>query len=129
MKKISLVLLVCLFTFGVTNAGNSKIENEKDNEGIVVYNVSSFCKLIQKGNIEVVKYLIASGEDVNQKSKGLTPLMFAARHNKAEIAKLLINSGAKLNVKSKREMMTALQLAKRFKAVDVIKVLEAVDDK
>ena len=55
--------------------------------------------------------------------------MFAARHNKAEIAKLLINNGAKLNMKSEKERITALQLAKRFKAVDVIKFLEAAGNK
>jgi len=127
MKKIILPALVCLFTLGSLNATNTI--NTTPNNNIVVYNVSSFCKLIQKGNYEVVKYLVASGEDINQKSKGLTPLMYAARHNKAEIIKLLINNGAKLHVKSDKENMTALELAKKFKAREAIKAIESFTKK
>jgi ankyrin repeat protein len=62
--------------------------------------ISSFCKAIVKGDIELVKKLISLGEDVNQKSLGKTPAIFAARYNKAEILKLLIANGADLNIKS-----------------------------
>ncbi|WP_150451346.1 ankyrin repeat domain-containing protein [Arenibacter lacus] len=56
--------------------------------------LNSFCKAIIKGDIQTVKRLIALGEDVNKKSLGKTPVIFAARYNKAEIVKLLLDNGA-----------------------------------
>lgn len=126
MKKLILSTFICLLAFSTSSGAtsvNSKIETSYSVK--VGSTVSAFCKLIQMGNYEAVKSLIETGEDVNEKSNGLTPLMFAARHNKAKIAKLLIDSGAKLKTKSdKGGNMTALQIAKRSKAVDAIKVLK-----
>lgn len=129
MKKLILSMLVCSLAFSTVNATelNSKdIKNTEVVSGVTVnYNVNAFCKLIQQGNYGAVKSLIESGESVNRKSTGLTPLMFAARHNKAKIAKLLIENGAKLKTRSDRGKMTALDIAKRSKAIDAIKVIEA----
>lgn len=126
MKKLILPMLICLFTFSTINATDSNSETKIVKVEIVkTYEVSSFCKLIQMGDYEAVKALIKSGEDVNKKSNGLTPLMFAARHNKAKIAKLLIDNGAKIKTKSdKGGRMTALQIAERSKAIDAIKVIK-----
>ena len=76
------------------------------------------------GDFDAVKALIQQGEDVNKKSTGLTPLMFAARHNHPEIAQLLIENGAKLNSRSEKEGLTALELAERYKANDTYQVIE-----
>ena len=122
MKKIVTTLLICLFSFGMLSA--KSIKTETNTVEIVIYDVSPLCKLIQKGDLGAVKALIDSGEDVNKKSKGLTPLMFAARHNKADIAKLLIKSGAKLKSRSSKGGMTALAMAKKFKAVDAMEVIK-----
>lgn len=83
-----------------------------------------FFKLIQKGDVKGVKSMIEAGENINKKVKGLTPLMFAARYNKTEIVKLLIEKGAKLKTRSSRDNVTALTIAKRSKATGVVKVLE-----
>lgn len=127
MKKLILSTFICLLAFsGATNAVSTKATNKTITITKAGYAVSSFCKLIQMGNYDAVKALIKSGQDVNEKSTGLTPLMFAARHNKPEIAKLLIDHGAKLDTKSDKVLkMTALQIAKRSKAEDVIKVIKA----
>ncbi|KGL61959.1 ankyrin repeat domain-containing protein [Polaribacter sp. Hel1_85] len=125
MKKLILPMLLCLFAFGSVNATTPEaFKAKKVITTKTYYNVNTFCKLIQMGKFEAVKALIESGENVNKKSNGLTPLMFAARHNKAKIAKLLIESGAKLKVKSDRGNMTALAIAKRSKATDAIKVIK-----
>lgn len=126
MKKLILSTFVCLLAFSVsTNAATTEPTKETTSTITMRYKLNAFCKLIQMGNYEAVKSLIATGEDVNKKSNGLTPLMFAARHNKAKIAKLLIDSGAKIDIKSdKGAKMTALEIAERSKAVDVIKVLK-----
>ena len=126
MRKLILPMLVCLFTFSTVNATDSNSETNKEKVEILkTYKLSSFCKLIQMGDFEAVKALIKSGEDVNKKSNGLTPLMFAARHNKSKIAKLLIDNGAKIKTKSdKGGQLTALQMAERSKAIDTIKVIK-----
>lgn len=82
----------------------------------------TFVKLITKGDFDSVKSMIIAGTDVNSKANGMTPLMYAARHNKATIAKLLIVHGAKLKVKSDRGY-TALEYAKMHKAFDSHKVI------
>ncbi len=56
--------------------------------------ISPFCKAIMQGELETVQKMIAKGEDVNRKSLGKTPLIFAARYNRADIVALLLESGA-----------------------------------
>ncbi len=124
MKKLILPILVCFFAFGSVNANSFKTTNIKAISKTYSYKVNAFCKLIQMGDFNAVKALIDAGENVNRKSNGLTPLMFAARHNKAKIAKLLIKNGAKLKVKSDKGNLTALSIAKRSKAVDAFKVIK-----
>ncbi|PCI35825.1 MAG: hypothetical protein COB60_01585 [Flavobacteriaceae bacterium] len=86
-------------------------------------NLSALCKMVQIGNFDAVKALIENGADVNGRSKGMTPLMFAARHNKAAIAEFLILKGAKLKLKDKKGF-TALKHAKLSKATDSYAVIE-----
>ena len=60
----------------------------------------SIHKAAENGNIEAVKQRLATGTDVNAKSKnGCTPLRFAA--NK-EVAELLLADGAEVNANNKR---------------------------
>jgi hypothetical protein len=125
MKKLILPMLLFFFALSAVNATTNDDETkEVKSEITLVYNVNAFCKLIQMGDYDAVKALIKAGENVNEKSNGLTPLMFAARHNKAKIAKLLIDNGAELRTKSDTGNMTALDMAKRSKAIDAIKVIK-----
>ncbi|MGB5171126.1 ankyrin repeat domain-containing protein [Eudoraea sp.] len=86
--------------------------------------ISSFCKAILNGDIETVQKLIDLGEDVNQKSLGMTPAMFAARYNKAEILELLIANGANLKIKSDKGY-TVKKIAELSNATAALEVLEA----
>ncbi|MEP0212348.1 MAG: ankyrin repeat domain-containing protein, partial [Cellulophaga sp.] len=61
--------------------------------------VNTFCMAILKGDVETVRKLIEFGEDVNKKSNGMTPAIFAARYNKVEILEILIANGADLRIK------------------------------
>ncbi|MGI9546432.1 MAG: ankyrin repeat domain-containing protein [Flavobacteriaceae bacterium] len=90
----------------------------------VSYDVNPFCKAIMNGDVDTVKKLIELGEDINAKSVGLTPAMFAARYNKAEILQILIEDGANLKVKSDRGL-TAKMYAERSKATEALAVLDA----
>lgn len=122
MKKI--ILTIALFLGAFTSTVNATETPKPEKITVTKYTeVSPFCTLIREGNYEAVKALIKSGEDVNQKSTGLTPLMFAARYNRADIAKLLIANGAKLKAKSKRGY-TALKWAKLAKANETMAVIK-----
>ena len=123
MKK-SILSLLLLLSFSASFALTSNQPPVEVSKTSVITNVNSFCKLIQMGDFDAVRSLIQQGEDVNKKSTGLTPLMFAARHNQPEIAQLLIDNGAKLNSRSDKEGMTALEMAERYKAVDTFEVIQ-----
>ncbi len=86
--------------------------------------ISSFCKAIMQGDVDMVKRLIALGEDVNQKSLGMTPAIFAARYNKVEILELLIAEGADLKAKSDKGL-TAKKYAKMSNAKEALSVIES----
>ncbi len=54
---------------------------------------------VVKGDLETVQKLLQMGADVNQKWNGMTPAMYAARHNRVEILNVLIANGANLKQK------------------------------
>jgi len=118
MKKTAIIIAIA-FGFSITslNASN-EVSQTNDLEVITKIKVSPFCMAIVKGDIETVKKLIELGTDVNEKSNGMTPAMYAAKFNRVEILKVLVNNGAKLKLKSSKGM-TVAKLAKLSNAVDV----------
>ncbi|MBU2972750.1 MULTISPECIES: ankyrin repeat domain-containing protein [unclassified Zobellia] len=85
--------------------------------------LSSFCKAIMQGDLDTVKKFIELGEDVNKKSMGMTPAIFAARYNKAEILELLIANGANLKIKSDKGY-SVKKYAELSNATDALRVIE-----
>jgi len=88
-----------------------------------LYKVNTFCRLIQAGNYNVVKHYIKRGNNINKISNRLTPLMYAARHNRTDIVKLLIENGAKLKTRS-HQGYTALKWAKLSKANESYNIIQ-----
>jgi len=86
--------------------------------------LSSFCKAIIKGDLETVNRLIELGENVNQKSLGKTPAIFAARYNKVEILELLIANGADLRIKCDKGY-TVKKHAELSNATEALEVINA----
>lgn len=127
MRK-TILTMAAVFMLVVTNANAEKTVNVTD----VTMNqttlrsaaINSFCKAIMKGDIDTVKKLIELGEDVNQKSMGMTPAIFAARYNKAEILQLLIDNGANLKAKSDKGY-SVKKYAQLSNATDALMVIEA----
>lgn len=126
MKKTILTLTAAFLcvVVSVNASEKSNLNNYSITDVIVDSDLNTFCKAIMKGDVDTVKKLIELGEDVNKKSLGLTPAMFAARYNKAEILELLIAHGANLKIKSDRGF-TAKKYAELSNAVDALAVLEA----
>jgi ankyrin repeat protein len=53
----------------------------------------------ERGDVEMIRLLIAGGESVHTaNSKGVTPLIAAAYKNQVEVAEVLIDAGADVNV-------------------------------
>lgn len=129
MKRSMMTLfLSAIVTVGIAATPVNLNENSTPIKEVVA--VNSFCKMIQQGDYLAVERMIQKGEDVNKKSTGLTPLMFAARHNRPEIAQLLIDNGAKLYTTSDKGDMTALDFAQRSKADETASVIEnAIEQK
>lgn len=65
-----------------------------DEEGVTIFDMA-----VTYDNIEMVKYMISKGADVNstKRKSRFTPLMAAACYGRVEIAKLLIECGADKN--------------------------------
>jgi len=123
-KTIFIAATACLLMVSGVYAENSTTnESAKTTLNVKDLAISSFCKAILQGDIDTVKTLIELGEDVNQKSLDMTPAMFAARYNKAEILELLIANGADLSIKNDKGY-TAKKLAKLSNATDALAVLD-----
>ncbi|WP_250295256.1 ankyrin repeat domain-containing protein [Wolbachia endosymbiont of Oedothorax gibbosus] len=54
---------------------------------------------IERGNIDIVKFLISKGADVNMKNRGWAPLRKAISYDDAELVRILIEAGADVNEK------------------------------
>ncbi|WP_394751127.1 ankyrin repeat domain-containing protein [Spongiimicrobium salis] len=102
MKKtiVTLTAACMLAVTGISANNNAEHTDAAVMEtNVVAPEISSFCKAIVKGDIDTVRSLIELGENINRKSLGMTPAMFAARYNKTEILKLLIKEGADLKIR------------------------------
>lgn len=101
MKKTVIITAIALgFSIATLNA-RTPISTSNSMELVKEKpSVSPFCLSVVKGDIETVKKLIELGVDVNEKSNGMTPAMYAAKFNRVEILKLLVDEGANLKLKS-----------------------------
>ena len=125
MKKSILTLSIVAITMGSNLMANATTQpfSALNSELIIIVDISSFCKAVMQGDVSTVKRLIDLGEDVNQKSLGMTPAMFAARYNKVEVLSLLIKKGADLTMKSDQGF-TVKKYAELSNAEEALVVIE-----
>lgn len=124
MKKSVIILGVALVAFANVSmaanhtslVGNPKIEVSRNFSAPLHVAVS-------KGDLEVVKKFIAYGANVNEQSEDMTPLMIAARYNKIEILKVLLENGARPEDKNEQGF-TALKYAQLSNATEAIAILK-----
>ena len=121
MKKSVVYLSVVLASFANMSFASPVQVVEKSS--IVVFDVTPIGNAIIKGDIETVKKFIAYGVNVNEYFNGITPLMLAARSNKVDIVKLLLEKGADASLKDQRGY-TAAKYAEMSKAVDTLAILQ-----
>lgn len=140
MKKLfltSLFIVALIVNASATNFSGNKISTEEKTSTVtdiipvsrINYNVINkvktnfFIKLIQMNEYKIVQSLVSSGVDINEKSVGMTPLMYAARQNRTDIVKLLLSRGAKIKAKSNKGY-TALDYAEISKATDAYDLIK-----
>ena len=127
MKK-SIIISAIALCFSIVSVNATPLSSTVNYEVEAFFKVNSFCVSIAKGDIETVKKLISRGANVNEKSNGMTPVMYAAKFNRTDILELLITHGANLKAKSDKKM-TALKYAQLHGATDAEAIIvKAVAD-
>ena len=121
-----MIALIVGASFTTANATENNNETVNNSEVTVtkILKVNPFCIAIAKGDLDTVKRMIQFGENVNKRSNGKTPLMYAARYNRVKIASLLLENGARVGPKDDNGQ-TAIDYAVSAKAKEVKKVLVA----
>ena len=123
MKKTIIISAIAL-CFSIVSVNATPVNQTVNYEVETFFKVNSFCVSIAKGDIETVQKLISRGADINAKSNGMTPVMYAAKFNRTDILKLLIVHGANLKAKSDKKM-TALKYAQLHGAKDAEAIIKS----
>ncbi len=121
-KKSIIIMGLALVAF-TDVAVASTVSTFSTSKEIVNYNNTPLCNAIIKGDIATVKKFVEYGTDVNEMSNGLTPLMLAARYNKVDILKYLLEKGADKQIKDERGN-TALKYAENSKSQEAVDYLK-----
>lgn len=122
MKK-SIIITAIALSFSIATVNAKTITETVNHPTETVFKVNSFCVSIAKGDFETVKKLIERGADVNEKSNGMTPAMYAAKYNRTDILELLISKGANLKVRSDKKM-TAIKYAELHGAKEAATIIK-----
>ena len=91
-----------------------------DEEGVSIFDMA-----ITYDYLEIVKYLIDNGVDVNKTSRrsGFTSLMAAACYGRVEIAKLLLQNNANQNAVDSKGF-SAIDFARKMNKKSVLEILD-----
>jgi len=91
-----------------------------DDEGVSVLDIA-----ITYDNLEMVRYIIEKGRDVNETTRrsGFTPLMAAACYGRVEIAKYLLDQGASQDAKDSKGF-TAIDFARKMNKKSILELLD-----
>jgi len=125
MKKSIIYLGITLMAFSsVSSASSPNFIGNQKTLNISYKSSTSLTVAISKGDIEIVKKFIEGGTNVNKKLNGMTPLMYAARYNKVDIIKYLLQKGADRDIKDSQGF-TALKYAELSNAFEAIAILKS----
>jgi len=122
MKKTLIFAGLALVAFANVSLA-SNVSNVAISKEVVMDPNSPLCTAIFKGDLTTVKKFIEYGADVNEVSNGMTPLMYAARYNKVEIIKYLLEKGANKDKKDDKGN-TAAKYAQLSNSQDALAVLK-----
>ena len=103
----------------------AEIEGGKDVDSKDAAGQTALMYAAETGRMEIVKYLVSKGADVNAKSRGFgrgTALIYAAASNRTEVMKYLLAQGADIDAVSNHNE-TALIWASAQGHTDAVKLL------
>lgn len=100
-------------------AGDPASVNAKNDDGVTPLWVAA-----QKGQVEVVTFLLEKGADIEAKAWGVTPLWIASQEGRADVVTALIRKGAAVEAK-REDGVTPIYIATNNGQIDVVKVLLA----
>ena len=101
--------------------GNTVIGLPAPGEGTFLVCNTALTKAIEKGNLEIVKYLVENGADIKDNDSN-TALTVASRNGNLEVVKYLVENGADINDKDNYGD-TALMVASWNGNLEVVKYL------
>lgn len=125
MKNSIIYLGLALVTFANVAAASNNTSAVKNQVAVsAAYDDGTpLVVAVSKGDIDTVKKFIEYGVNVNEKADDMSPLMTAARYNKAEIIKVLLAAGARPSDKNEKGY-TALKYAQLSNATEAIALLK-----
>ena len=123
MKKTIIILGLALVAFTDVAFASTVSTSTFTTSTEIVEGNSPLCNAIVKGDLATVKKFVEYGSDVNEMSNGVTPLMLAARYNKVEILKYLLEKGADKKIKDERGN-TAMKYAEYSKSQEALAYLK-----
>lgn len=125
MKTTILTTLMILFITSVSFASVEVKTNNNEDYELTIDKVDPFVMAVIKGDFDTVVKMIEGGSNVNLRSDGKTPLMYAARYNRVDIIRLLIGKGASLQAKDDtgKTAMKFAELANAKEAMALLKEL------
>ena len=123
MKKSIVYLGIALVAFTNVSLASNTSFGEIKKIKTEYYGASPMNIAISKGDIKMVIKFLEYGTDVNKITEDdMTPLMTAARYNKAEIMKILLGQGARPGAKNSKGF-TALKYAQLSNATEAVAIL------
>jgi len=123
MKK-TLFIIAAVISFSVVSYASPTVMSISNKVVVKPSNlINPFCMSIIKGDYDMVKKLVDLGENVNLKSNGMTPAMYAAKYNRVDILKYLVKNGANLRIKSSKGK-TAEYYAKLSNAKEALEFIQ-----
>ncbi|MGY3794993.1 ankyrin repeat domain-containing protein [Aquimarina sp. 433] len=123
MKKSIMTVLMILFISSVSFASEELQVLDIHDYELTNNDIDPFFKAVIKGDLETVAKMIEDGSDVNLRIGGKTPLMYAARYNRADVIRLLVGKGAVVGAKD-NQGNTAMKLAELANAKEAMEVLK-----
>lgn len=123
MKKSIMTVLLIMFIGSVNFASEELQVSSIHDYELSANNIDPFFKAVIKGDLDTVAKMIEDGSDVNLRMDGKTPLMYAARYNRADVIRLLVGKGAFVGAKDSQGN-TAMKLAELANAKEAMEVLK-----